>query len=263
MRPTDMRGPDIGLWFNRSTRDGLVISDVSTRGPIARLGFREGDRIVSVDGHRIAAEADFINFLLSSNADRVAVIVTRDGRDETIYVEPATLIDDTSYTVVDPIEQFGIVLDDRYDNRIVVWRVIPRSPAYYAGLREGDEISSLSGRPYISRRDFEASVRDLQPGEANLQVRRGDRNRDLTVDVPEYQGGVGNAELGVGGGGSDRNDQMNRDQSSRDQRNMDQGNRQNNNDRNNNPPQVKQSPPNPNNNEVHENGFGGHWREGR
>jgi len=34
MRPNDMRGPDIGLWFNRGNRDGLVISDVSNRGPI-------------------------------------------------------------------------------------------------------------------------------------------------------------------------------------------------------------------------------------
>jgi len=61
-----------------------VISDVSTRGPIARLGFHEGDRIVSVNGHRVAAEAEFIDCLLSGPGDRVEVIVTRDGRNETI-----------------------------------------------------------------------------------------------------------------------------------------------------------------------------------
>jgi hypothetical protein len=253
MRPTDMRGPDIGLWFNRGNRDGLVISDVSTRGPIARLGFRESDRIVSVDGRRVANEADFINFLLNSNADRVEVVVSRDGRDETIYVEPNTLVEDYGYTEVDPIEQFGIVLDDRYDNRIVVWRVIPRSPAYYAGLREGDIVTSLSGRPYTSRRDFETGVRDLRSGEANLKVRRGDRDRDLTVDVPEFEKGAGSAEQGAGSGETDRNDQMSRDQPNQrdnnDRSNNDRANNdRNSNDRNdndrNNPRSGNQNPPN-------------------
>ena len=90
----DLRAPDIGLWFNGSPRDSLVISDVSSRGPIARLGFREGDRIVSVNGHRVAREADFIDYLFGADRDRVEVIVNRDGRDETIWVEPAQFTQD-------------------------------------------------------------------------------------------------------------------------------------------------------------------------
>jgi hypothetical protein len=210
LRPTDMRGPDLGLWFNRSTRDGLVITDVATRGPIARFGFRESDRIVSVNGQRIVGEADFINDLFAANVDRVPVIVLRDGREETIFVEPGLLTE--NYVQVDPLEQFGVVLDDRYNDRIVVWRVIPRSPAYYAGVREGDVISTLSGRPYSTRTEFETGVRDLRSGEANLQVRRGDRNRDLTVDVPEFdrsgqQAGAQGSEQGMRNNNADRGNQ--------------------------------------------------------
>jgi C-terminal processing protease CtpA/Prc len=200
MKPTDMRGPDIGLWFNRGNRDGLVISDVSTRGPIAHLGFREGDRIVSVNGHRVSGESEFINYLLTSNDSRVAVIVTRDGRDETIYVEPTQFTEDYNTPQVEPLEQFGVVLDDRYDDRIVVWRVIPRSPAYYAGIREGDVISTFGDRPYKTRTEFETSVRDMKAGEANLQVRRGDKTRDLSVDVPEFERGAGSKEQSTGRG---------------------------------------------------------------
>jgi S1-C subfamily serine protease len=179
-----MRGPDIGIWFSRSSRDGLVISDVSSRGAIAKLGFREGDRIVSVDGRRVTREEDFIQFLVRTDARRVKVIVLRDDREETIYVEPAVLFEEEEYVEVDPLERFGIILDDRYDDRIVVWRVIPRSPAYYAGFRPGDVVVTFGGRPYRTRTEFERGSRDWKTGEANVQIRRGERTRDLSVDIP-------------------------------------------------------------------------------
>jgi len=184
---SDMRGPDIGIWFNRSTRDGLVISDVSTKRAIAKLGFREGDRIVSVNGRRVTREEEFIDFLFHSDVDRIKVIVIRDGREETIVVEPAVLIREHENTEVDPLEQFGIVVDDRYDDRIIVWRVIPRSPAYYAGFRAGDVIIMFGDHRYRTRTEFEKSVGGWKSGEVNVQVRRADRTRDLSVDVPNFE----------------------------------------------------------------------------
>jgi len=186
MRPTDMRGPDIGLWFNRRNQDGLVISDVSSRGPIAKLGFHERDRIVSVNGHRVSGEPEFIEYLMASDADRVAVVVNRDGREETIYVQPAVFNTEYEYADEQPLEQFGVVLDDRYDDKIVVWKVVPRSPAYYAGVREGDVIITVGDHPYHSRTEFEKGLVGLKSGEADIQVRRGDKTRDLSVDVPDF-----------------------------------------------------------------------------
>jgi C-terminal processing protease CtpA/Prc len=180
----DMRAPDMGIWFDRSSRNGLVISDVSNRGPIAKLGFHEGDRIVSVNGKRVNSESEFMRFVFHSNVNRVPVVIVRDGREETIYIEPAVFTEDYNTVEVNPLERFGIILDDRYDDRIVVWRVIPRSPAYYAGFRPGDVIATFSGHPYRTRTEFERSASTWKPGEVNVQVRRGDRNRDLTVDVP-------------------------------------------------------------------------------
>jgi C-terminal processing protease CtpA/Prc len=206
MKPTDMRGPDIGLWFNRGNRDGLVISDVSSHGPIVHLGFREGDRIVSVNGHRVSGESEFINYLLTGNDSRVEVIVTRDGHEETIYVEPAQFTEDYGTTQVEPLEQFGVVLDDRYNDRLVVWKVIQRSPAYYAGIREGDVITTVGGRNYATRSEFERGVGELKSGEANVQVRRGEKTRDLSVDVPEFERGAGNGGRGTSQQGDSRAD---------------------------------------------------------
>jgi len=185
-RRAEMRAPDMGLWFNRSSRDGLVIADVAPRGAIAKFGFREGDRIVSINGRPVTSEAEFMDYVFHGNAERVNVVVFRNGREQTIVVEPTVFTEEYENPPVNPLERFGVILDDRYDDRIVVWRVIPYSPAYYAGFRPGDVIASFSGRPYRTRTDFETSVGTWNPGEANVQIRRGDRPRELSVDIPVF-----------------------------------------------------------------------------
>lgn len=188
-RASDVRGPDIGLWFDRNDRNGLVISDISSKGAISRLGFHEGDRIVSVNGYRVAREADFMDYLFANDVrdQRVKVIVDRDGREEVVWVEPAMLIEEYQYVENDPLENFGVVLDDRYDDRIVIWKVIPQSPAYYAGLRAGDVFTTFHGRPVTTRQDFVRIIGDLREGEVPVQVRRGERVRDFAVDVPRFE----------------------------------------------------------------------------
>jgi C-terminal processing protease CtpA/Prc len=188
-RSSDVRAPDIGLWFDRNDRNGLVISDISSKGAISRLGFHEGDRIVSVNGYRVNRETDFLNYLFANDVrdQRVKVIVDRNGGEEVVWVEPTTLIEDYNYVENDPLENFGVVLDDRYDDRIVVWKVIPQSPAYYAGLRAGDVFTTFHGRPVTTRQDFVRIIGDLREGEVPVQVRRGERVRDFAVDVPRFE----------------------------------------------------------------------------
>jgi len=188
-RGSDLRSADIGLWFNRSSRDGLVISDISSKGGIARLGLREGDQIVSVNGYRVNGESDFMRYLLDdeSRNDRVKVIVSRDGQEQVVWVEPAVLMQDYQYVENDPVEHFGVVLDDRYDDRIVVWKVIPQSPAYYAGIRAGDVFTTFRGQPVSTRQEFVRYFSNLNEGNVPVQVRRGGRVRDFAVDVPRFE----------------------------------------------------------------------------
>jgi len=190
-RADNVRSADIGIWFDRGARDGLVISDLSTNGAIAKFGFHEGDRIVSVNDHRVSRESDFTNYLFADNVrnDRVKVVVLRDNVEEVVYVQPNALVDEYSNVEIDPLQRYGIVLDDRYDDRIVVWKVIPRSPAYYAGIRSGDVLVTFKGQPLTTRNEFVRVATDLGEGSVPVQVRRGDRTRDYAVDVPAYTSG--------------------------------------------------------------------------
>jgi S1-C subfamily serine protease len=188
------------LWFNPTTRDGLVIADVVTTGPFARLGFLEGDRIVSVNGRRVLTEPDFMQFLMANNTNPVEVVVFRNGRNERIVVDPTILTQDNFIAEVSPLEEFGIVLDDRFNDRVVVWQVLPQSPAFYAGFRPGDVVTTLSGQPFRARSEFESAVSGMRAGQANVQVRRGTRTRDLVVDVPQFTRTAQRSAVGQRGG---------------------------------------------------------------
>jgi membrane-associated protease RseP (regulator of RpoE activity) len=186
LRWQDMRSADLGLWFNTSANvnvnDGLVIADVATQGPIAKLGFQEGDRIISINGQRVTRQADFMQFLFTSNVARVPVIINRGGQQVTIYMEPQVFLTSVNSYQSDPLEQIGIIADDRIKDQAVVWRVMPRSPAFYGGLRSGDVIVSLNKQPVNDAAELSQLAAKAEPGPIALEVQRGDRARLLEVE---------------------------------------------------------------------------------
>jgi len=115
----NLRGADLGIWFDRSNRNNLVVADVATNAALSAAGFREGDRIVSVAGQNVVNEADFMRYLLNNNArGRMNVVVLRDGQQQTLYVDPSVLNQGMSTAQVEPLETFGIIPDDRINDRI-------------------------------------------------------------------------------------------------------------------------------------------------
>ncbi len=185
-----VRSADVGLWFDRSTDDGLVINDIGT-GLVSRWGLREGDRIYSVNGMRVDNEREFVSTLFNPRwrDQRTNVIIYRHGRPWTVYMHPSQLV--TEYTTVaanDPLEDYGLILDDRYDDYVVVWRVNPRSPAYYAGLRPGDVITTFDGRRLSGRDDF---VRWMGQGNLDSAALEINRNRQLRrIDFDLSRAGI-------------------------------------------------------------------------
>jgi predicted metalloprotease with PDZ domain len=185
---SDYGSADFGLWFDRAADQGLMISDVATTGMIADLGFVEGDRIVSLNGRPVASEADFMNFLFAPQFrdQRVQVLVDRNGVQETIVVEPSALIREVGMVAPeDALEELGIVLDDRYPDRALIWKVVRRSPAFYAGIRPGDLITGINRQKVVTADQAHEAAANLGPGPVAIQVSRGDRFRDVQVDLTQ------------------------------------------------------------------------------
>lgn len=183
-RVNDIRSADVGLWFDRSTSDGLIINDIGT-GAISRFGFREGDRIYSVNGVRVDSETDFVRTLFDPQwrGQRANVIIYRHGRPWTVYVQPQLLVQEYTTVAYDPLDDWGLVLDDRYDDHVVVWRVTPRSPAFYAGLRPGDVITTFQGRRISGRDDFVRLVGQGGLRDVALDISRNRQLRRVDLDL--------------------------------------------------------------------------------
>ncbi len=184
----NFRAADLGIWFDRSNRNGLTITDVGANTALGQVGFREGDRIVSVGGRNITSETDFVRYLMNNNArGRMNVVVLRGGQQETLYIDPTVISQHATINTVDPLEQFGIILDDRYDDRLLVWRVIPRSPAFYAGIRAGDVLTSFAKQRLTNPKAFVEIVQRTKPGVVAIEVSRNGQMRAIEADFPDLQ----------------------------------------------------------------------------
>jgi membrane-associated protease RseP (regulator of RpoE activity) len=162
---------DLGISFGRMTDRGLTVSNMTRDSALVRAGLRADDVIVSVNGHRLERADDFDRFVFAANTtDRIAVIVFRGGREEVVYLEPTIFYADESY--VDDFAYFGVVFDDRYPDRLIVVRVYPDSPAFLAGIRVGDEMTTFHGQRVAGRAELGRMIHGIEPGNVNVEVSR-------------------------------------------------------------------------------------------
>jgi PDZ domain-containing protein len=175
------RAADMGVWFNSRAANGLVISDLANNGIFANAGFLAGDRIVSINGRPITSEAQFVQMLTGPNLGTQAlpVVVLRDGQQQTLTLQPTAL--GQAIVNYDPYYQYGMLMDETNPNQMLVQRVFPRTPAYYAGLRQGDVITSLNGQPIANLSAFTQGLSQAN-GAVPLQITRAGQTRDIQFD---------------------------------------------------------------------------------
>ncbi len=140
-----------------------------------RLGFEDGDRIVSIGGERIEDMDRILAELFIAKDDR-EVTVERDGRQHTIVVPLADIID--------------IRQNDRYRDFmtlrvpfVIDKAVTPEAQA--AGLREGDRLVAFNGSP-AEYYDQYKQLFDTHKGQrATLTVERADSTLPIAVQLSE------------------------------------------------------------------------------
>jgi S1-C subfamily serine protease len=78
--------PWLGL-YTVVAQQGLVVSETSPAGPASRAGFRQGDRILKVNGVAVASQEEFYEQLWQRQAgDLIEVAIERDNRVHVIAV---------------------------------------------------------------------------------------------------------------------------------------------------------------------------------
>jgi Do/DeqQ family serine protease len=164
--------------LNIQNREGALVTSVEKDSAAAESGLREGDVILTVNAKPVRDSADLRNrFGLLRVGERVELDIMRDGKARRL-----------TGTIADPYRDFirgervspilAGALFGELDRRhgvpaIPVGTVETDSPAWNAGLREGDRLLQVNGEALDELRDIAALLR--KPGGLySLRVQRGD-----------------------------------------------------------------------------------------
>jgi regulator of sigma E protease len=182
-----------------------VVGDVTLGSIAAEAGLRRDDRILAVDGEPVATREQAVLGILDSLVDQGGVPLTvahgdGPGRDVTLVVpverrreltEPGALLSGLGLSFWVPRLP------------VVVGQVVEGGTAQAAGLEPGDEITAVDGEPVDDFVRFVEIVR-ARPGETlRLDVRRGNSDRRIDVEVGrELEDGEAVGRIGMIPGGS-------------------------------------------------------------
>ncbi|WP_426051767.1 Do family serine endopeptidase [Brevundimonas sp. SL161] len=161
----DTVSAEIARSLGMARPQGLIVTDVYDGGPGARAGLREGDVITALDGAEVHDQAG-LNFRVGTRSpnETVAVAVLRDGRTQTINARVQSLPGDAKTDGLliqqgpfsgSQIAALNPALADRlggdpFAQGLLITNVAPGSYAARAGLRPGDLVREINGRPVRS-----------------------------------------------------------------------------------------------------------------
>jgi len=129
-------------------------------GPAARLGLRQGDRVVAVNGTPVASAVE-IEVVARSRLGGVELAVLRDGRELSFQ---------TTLPDLAALARFRDSVTFEGGHRMA-W-VKEGSPAWNAGLRAGDTIVTVGGREVSTWNDILREGARAGKGEREVQWRR-------------------------------------------------------------------------------------------
>jgi regulator of sigma E protease len=170
---------------SNETDNSTVIGWVDPSGPAAKAGLQAGDKILEIDGHAVnrfapvSSMADSVTWnIITSTGTNIAIKYLRDGREATAYATPTHLA--THWYERKSLRKVLMV----GASKATIYEVATNSPAAFAGLKEGDEITALNGEKIFSpvAVDYAQQLMSNAPAKPlTLTVRRGAEQFDKTL----------------------------------------------------------------------------------
>jgi len=180
--------PDLAKAFAMKQSSGAVISQIVSDSPAERAGLRAGDVIIRVDERRVSSSSDLRNLIgLLRVGQKINVSVVRSGKilDLIVEVTASEPIKTAGKNISPRLNGAELLIDEAlYQNGqsgIRVQNVVPRSPAWRAGLRSGDIILSANRQQVF---DFDELRQAIGQGRKSLllNILRGDGALFLLIE---------------------------------------------------------------------------------
>ena len=177
-------------WVGFSSPDAPNRVGTVAEGSVAAgLGFAPGDVVVALDGEPVDSRADLVLGLLEGpRGESARVDIERAGAPLAITV---------------PREQYETLFDGlTFPYPAVIGDVAIGTPAYSAGLAEGDRITAVDGAAVASWAEMTEFIVASPGREITLTVRRGDRTLLIPVTpMAVEEGGETFGRVGIGAAG--------------------------------------------------------------
>ncbi len=170
---------------NSIQKDGLVFGEVGQAA-----GFRNGDRILSVDGKsQERFDRLVLDVLLGDK-----ILLDRNGKQETLIL--------TDEHKRDILKKEGRDFISPRLNQIIIDTVVPQSNADKGGLLKNDQIITLNQQPVHYFDEFQNEIQKHKNDSITLEVKRNDQTIALKLKVSD------SAKLGFGNRAKNRNDYL-------------------------------------------------------
>ncbi len=168
-----------------------VIGYVTPGSAEAKLGIKDGDKVISVNGEPVKSWQDVQSIAMLARTNVLPVVIERDGARQT-YQLTAEVSEGAG------IKLKMLNLDPR--DHPVIKSIETGGPADKAGLKLNDEVSQFAGVPILSREQLIKLIQK-HPGEAmDIVVKRGTEKLSLKVTpavVEDANGKKGRVGVGL------------------------------------------------------------------
>lgn len=190
---------DLAKSFGLDRPMGALVAQVQSGSPADKAGLKPGDVIIDFDGHEIDRSAELPKVVGSMKAGSSAkMTVVRDGDKKTLNVTLGELPDNPQQAMnggngqTAQADNLGLSVRSassaelasvEADSGVVVTRV-SKGPAADAGIKQGDILISLGGKPVTSVQDYRKVVDGLpKKGTVPALINRDGSSRFLALKL--------------------------------------------------------------------------------
>lgn len=170
-----------GVYMVGKDHPAPYVGAVTTGSPAFKAGLRPGDHVVAVNGAPVRVW-DEMTARIRASAAPVTLVVERDGKTVELVMTPEMrpLLDE--FGIRKPRPVIGIT----QQGAAAVIAPERGKPAHRAGLKLGDRIVEVAGKPVTYWIDLDDVIAALPPGPAEVKVerpRRPSRDPDAPADT--------------------------------------------------------------------------------
>ena len=188
----------MGITGETAEGGGAKLGEITAGGPADKAGLKAGDVVLKADDAKVESYEQMVELIrVRKPGDKVKLTVKRDGKEQVIEVtlaarpgseQPAGGGRTGGRGIARPSSGFRLAAGEKGAR---VELVVGDGPADRAGIKQGDEILAVDGKPVKTPEEYLQAIGDARkPGDrVKLTVLRGTEQKEVELTLGTLAGG--------------------------------------------------------------------------